>query len=245
MSGNLFPLPWNIFIIVLRLKNNMVGSSSSHYSICGNDTFLGMYSESSIFSIFYIFTNIIILKYLLLIGELWVSNQNQKIIERTFCNRKLQGDNFFEPCFQLLTKNESGQIAKSQQVYLGEKEEKRISAKKYSYSRCWKFWTPSSIGTSFWHRLNHDAGTSELSRCVWHSNIQEEKSVCHNQARKKIWTSHPTFSLESSLQRRTKFWSKLPTPTLLWTNLKNPASSWDTSCLLRSAVFPNFLDWFY
>ena len=36
--------------------------------------------------------------------------------------------NYFEPCFQLLRKNESGKIEKSQQVYLGEKEGERISA---------------------------------------------------------------------------------------------------------------------
>ena len=34
---------------------------------------------------------------------------------------------YSEPCFQLLRKNELGQIEKSQQVYLGEKEEEMIS----------------------------------------------------------------------------------------------------------------------
>ena len=43
--------------------------------------------------------------------------------------KTLQRKNFyFEPCFQLLRKNESGQIEKTQQVYLGEKERERISA---------------------------------------------------------------------------------------------------------------------
>ena len=35
---------------------------------------------------------------------------------------------YFGPCFQLLKKNELGQIEKSQQVYLGEKEGEKISA---------------------------------------------------------------------------------------------------------------------
>ena len=34
---------------------------------------------------------------------------------------------YFEPCLQLLKKNELEQIEKSQQVYHGEKEEERIS----------------------------------------------------------------------------------------------------------------------
>ena len=49
------------------------------------------------------------------------------------------------------------------------------------YSRCWKFWTCSYIGTLFWQKLNHGAATCELSCGVWHSIIQEEESVCHNQ----------------------------------------------------------------
>ena len=42
--------------------------------------------------------------------------------------KTLQRKNLLEPCFQLLKKNESGQIEKTQQVYLGEKEGERISA---------------------------------------------------------------------------------------------------------------------
>ena len=38
------------------------------------------------------------------------------------------GKTYFEPCFQLLKKNEFGQIEKTQQVYLGETEGERISA---------------------------------------------------------------------------------------------------------------------
>ena len=37
----------------------------------------------------------------------------------------------------------------------------------YCYSRCWKPWTRSSIGTLFWQRLNHGAGTYKKRRvCV-------------------------------------------------------------------------------
>ena len=38
------------------------------------------------------------------------------------------GKIYFEPCFQLLKKNESGQIEKTQQVYLGENKGERVSA---------------------------------------------------------------------------------------------------------------------
>ena len=40
----------------------------------------------------------------------------------------LQGEKYFEPCFQLFKKNELGQLEKRQQVYLGEKEGEAISA---------------------------------------------------------------------------------------------------------------------
>ena len=55
--------------------------------------------------------------------------KNQKRIGRfSWSQKPYNGKIYFEPCFQLLTKNESGQIEKTQQVYLGEKEGERISA---------------------------------------------------------------------------------------------------------------------
>ena len=42
--------------------------------------------------------------------------------------KTLQGKIYFEPCLQLLKKNESGQIEKTQQVYFGENEGERTSA---------------------------------------------------------------------------------------------------------------------
>ena len=55
--------------------------------------------------------------------------KNQKRIGRFSRSQKAyNGKIYFEPCFQLLKKNESGQIEKTQQVYLGEKEGGRILA---------------------------------------------------------------------------------------------------------------------
>ena len=57
--------------------------------------------------------------------------KNQKIIGRfSWSQKPYNGKIYFEPCFQLLKKNESGQIEKNQQVYLGvgENEGERISA---------------------------------------------------------------------------------------------------------------------
>ena len=54
---------------------------------------------------------------------------NQKRIGRfSWSQKPYNGKNYFEPCFQLLKTNESGQIKTTQQVYLGEKEGERISA---------------------------------------------------------------------------------------------------------------------
>ena len=53
--------------------------------------------------------------------------KNQKRIGRfSWSQKPYNGKIYFEPCFQLLKKNESGQIEKTQQVYLGEKEGERI-----------------------------------------------------------------------------------------------------------------------
>ena len=46
----------------------------------------------------------------------------------SWSQKPYNGKIYFEPCFQLLKKNEPGQIEKTQQVYLGEKEEEMISA---------------------------------------------------------------------------------------------------------------------
>ena len=55
--------------------------------------------------------------------------KNQKRIGRfSWSQKPYNGKIYFVPCFQLLKKNESGQIEKTQQVYLGEKEGERISA---------------------------------------------------------------------------------------------------------------------
>ena len=55
--------------------------------------------------------------------------KNQKRIGKIFWSQKpYNGKIYFEPCFQLLKKNESALIEKTQQVYLGEKEGERISA---------------------------------------------------------------------------------------------------------------------
>ena len=55
--------------------------------------------------------------------------KNQKRIGRfSWSQKPYNGKIYFDPCFQLLKKHESGQIEKTQQVYLGEKEGERISA---------------------------------------------------------------------------------------------------------------------
>ena len=55
--------------------------------------------------------------------------KNQKRIGRfSWSQKPYNGKIYFEHCFQFLKKNESGQIEKTQQVYLGEKEGERISA---------------------------------------------------------------------------------------------------------------------
>ena len=55
--------------------------------------------------------------------------KNPKRVGRFSGSQKLyNGKIYFEPCFQLLKKNESGQIEKIQQFDLGEKEGEKISA---------------------------------------------------------------------------------------------------------------------
>ena len=55
--------------------------------------------------------------------------KNQKRVGRfSWSQKPYNGKIYFEPCFQLIKKNESGQIEKTQQVYFGEKEGERISA---------------------------------------------------------------------------------------------------------------------
>ena len=55
--------------------------------------------------------------------------KNQKRIWRLSWSQKTyNGKIYSEPCFQLLKKNESGQIEKTQKVYPGENEGERISA---------------------------------------------------------------------------------------------------------------------
>ena len=55
--------------------------------------------------------------------------KNQKRIGRfSWSQKPYNGKIYSEPCFQLLKKNESGQIEKTQKVYPGEKEGERISA---------------------------------------------------------------------------------------------------------------------
>ena len=157
-----------------------------------------MYSESSTFPNFFIFTNFLILKYLLLISWHWVSNQksfqgkissnyiefakNQKRIGIISWSQKpYNGKVYFKHCFQLLKKNESGQIENKARLTGWKRRGKDISNTEYWYSWCWNNYTRSCIGNLFWQKLNHGAGTCELSCGVWHSNIQEEKEVCHNQ----------------------------------------------------------------
>ena len=55
--------------------------------------------------------------------------KNQKRNERFIWSQKpYNGKNYFETCFQLLKKNDSGQIEKSQQICFGEKEGEKITA---------------------------------------------------------------------------------------------------------------------
>ena len=55
--------------------------------------------------------------------------KNHKRIGRfSWSQKPYNGKIYLEPCFQLLKKDESGQIEKTQQVYLGEKEGERVSA---------------------------------------------------------------------------------------------------------------------
>ena len=55
--------------------------------------------------------------------------KNQKRIGRfSWPQKPFNGKIYFEPCFQLLKKNESGQTEKTQQVYLGAKEGESTSA---------------------------------------------------------------------------------------------------------------------
>ena len=55
-------------------------------------------------------------------------SKNQTRIGRFACSKKsYKGKIYFEPCFQLFKKKESGQLEKRQKVYPGEKEGEAIS----------------------------------------------------------------------------------------------------------------------
>ena len=96
---------------------------------------------------------------------------------------------------------------------------KDISNTEYCYSRCWKPWTGSCIGTLFWQRLNHGQKLANY-HAVYDVETYKKKRVCVT-IKSTEWTNHPSFRFDSSLQRRTKSWSKLPTSTILWTNSRN------------------------
>ena len=91
--------------------------------------------------------------------------KNQKRIGRfTWSQKPYNGKVYFEPCFQLLKKNESGQIEKTQQNYLGEKEGERISAK--------------------WNTVIHDAENLGLVPVLKpysdkNSTMEQELANCH------------------------------------------------------------------
>ena len=91
--------------------------------------------------------------------------KNQKRIGRfSWSQKPYNGKIYFEPCFQLLKKNESGQIEKTQQLYHGEKEGERISA--------------------IWNTVIHDAENFGLvsvleSYSDKDSSMEQELANCH------------------------------------------------------------------
>ena len=108
--------------------------------------------------------------------------KNQKRIGRfSWSQKPFNKKLYFELCFQLLKKLNRDKSKKPTKSIMAKKEKGYQQYGILFFSESWKPWTRSSIGTLFWPRLNHGAGTCKLSCCVWHSNIQEEKSVCHNQ----------------------------------------------------------------
>ena len=61
-------------------------------------------------------------------NDIEFSKNQTKIGRFAWSQKSYKGKIYFEPCFQLFKKNELGQLEKRQQVYLGEKEGKAISA---------------------------------------------------------------------------------------------------------------------
>ena len=162
----------------------------------------------------------------------------------SWSQKPYNGKIYFEPCFQLLKKNESGQIEKTQQVYLGEKRE-RISAIRNTV-----FHDAENLGLlPVLEPYSEKDWTMEQEiangHVLYDVATYKKRRVCVSQSRSTVWTSNPTFIFDSSLQRRTKSWSKLPMSTILWRNSKNTPTSWEILCLLRTVRFKNFVDWWY
>ena len=133
-----------------------------------------MYSESSTFPNFYIFTNISVLKYLLLIS--WFKSKmysrkdilpnyiefakNQKRIGRFFWSQQPYNGNFyFEPCIQLLNENELGQIKKkpSKSILMKKKGKRnqQYGILLFTMQKTWDsflYWNPILTKTQPWSR---------------------------------------------------------------------------------------------
>ena len=170
---------------------------------------------------------------------------SQKLIGRFFWFQKpYNGKVYFQPCFYLLKKKESGQIEKTQQVYLGEKEGEKISAIRNTVIR-----DAENLGLVPVLEPYSDKDSTMgrnlriIMQCMTWRHTR--RKGCVSQSRITEWTNHPSFRFDSSLQRITKSWSKLPTSTILWTNSRNFHKSWENLCLLGTLMFNNFVEWLY
>ena len=130
--------------------------------------------------------------------------KNQKRIGRfSWSQKPYNGKIYFELCFQLLKKNESGQIEKTQQVYLDEKEGEWISAIRNSVIH-----DAENLGLVPVLEPYSDKDSTmeqELANChaVYDVATYKKRRVCVT-IKKYSVNKPPTFRFDSSLQRRTK-----------------------------------------
>ena len=116
-----------------------------------------------------------------------------------------------------------------------------ISKKENFYSRCWELWTRCSIETLFSQWLNHGAATFYMSSWLWHSNIQEEKGVCHNQEIGKNKQHYIQFLLFIAKEKEILKQNACVNSTL--NEIKEFSQVFGDQCFLRSAVCIYFIEW--
>ena len=157
--------------------------------------------------------------------------------------KSYKGKQFFEPCFQLLKINNLGQFESPNKSILVKKKVKR-----YKQSGILLFTMLKTLDSYLYMKPN--LAKNQIWIRSWRSVIEYMKyqhttwEGCVSRSRSTVWTSHPTFRIDSSLQKRMKQWNKLPMSTILWTNSKNCPEFWKTLSLLIIVSLSNAL-WFF